>query len=260
MGAYLAAVWRCRYFWLALVKMDLVARYRRSVLGVGWSLLHPLATTLVICVVFHQIFRVNVRDFVPFLLSGLAFWAYVVGVTVQGCQCFVQAESYIRQHPLPMAIYPLRTTLGALAHFLIALALVLALAWLLKGVGDPGALLSLVPALVLLLLFGWALAVLAGFVNVVFRDVQHIAEIAFQILFYLTPVIYPAEVLRGTRAAWIADLNPLTAFLDLVRRPLVHGEAASLASFGVAAAVTSVVLTGAVLSLGQIQRRVIFYL
>jgi lipopolysaccharide transport system permease protein len=260
MSAYLASVWNCRFFWLSLVKMDLLARYRRSVLGIGWSLLHPLATTLVICVVFHEIFKVNIREFVPFLLSGLAFWAYMVGVTVQGCQCFVQAESYIRQHSLPMAVYPLRTTLGALFHFATSLTMVLALTCILKGSASLSALLSLVPALFLLLVLGWALASLAGFVNVIFRDIQHIAEISFQILFYLTPIIYPAEVLRGTRAAWLLSFNPLAAFLELIRRPLVYGEVASMECFAVAASVTVLAAAAAIVSLGRIQRRVIFYL
>ena len=50
MGSYLAAVWRCRYFWLSLVKMDLRTRYRRSVLGMGWSLLQPIAIAVILSV------------------------------------------------------------------------------------------------------------------------------------------------------------------------------------------------------------------
>src|SRR5262245_49432075 len=112
MKEYLAGVWRSRYFWLALVKMDLALRYRRSMLGIGWSLLNPIASALVLCIAFYELFQTSVREYVPFLMTGLAWWSYTSGVTFQGCQCFVDAESYIRQHSIPMAVYPLRVALG----------------------------------------------------------------------------------------------------------------------------------------------------
>src|SRR2546427_6066829 len=121
---YLADIWRCRYFWLSLVKNDLQLRYRRSVLGIGWSLLQPLATAVVTCAVFHAIFHLEVQEHGLFILAGLACWSFVTSCTIQGCQSYVQAESYIRQHPMPLAIYPLRTTLGTMINFLISLSLV----------------------------------------------------------------------------------------------------------------------------------------
>ena len=74
---YLADIWHCRYFWLSLAKNDLQLRYRRSVLGIGWSLLQPLATTIVMCAVFHAIFHMNLQDHGLFILSGLACWSYI---------------------------------------------------------------------------------------------------------------------------------------------------------------------------------------
>ena len=113
MGKYLLAVWQCRYFWLSLVKMDLRTRYRRSVLGIGWSLLHPIAMTAIICIVFPRFLKdINIHTYAPFVLAGLACWNYILFVTLQGCQCFYQGEMYIRQFPAPMAIFPLRTALG----------------------------------------------------------------------------------------------------------------------------------------------------
>ncbi len=260
MGAYLADVWKCRHFWLSLVKMDLQLRYRRSVLGIGWSLLHPVATTLVLCAVFHEIFHVPIREFVPFLMAGLAWWAYVTGVTIRGCQCFVEAESYIRQHPVPMAIYPLRTALGAMFHFLVALAVVLILTWCFKGFDNLAGLPCLLFGIGVLLVLGWSVAVLAGYVNTVFRDIQHISEIGFQVLFYLTPVMYPAEVLARTKMAWLVEYNPLVPFLRLVREPLLEGRVPPAGAFLAAAEMTLALTAAAVLLLGRLQRRVILYL
>src|SRR5271167_3230067 len=101
MLAYLISIWRCRYFWMSLVKMDLRTRYRRSVLGLGWSLLHPIAMTIILCIVFQRVFTIPIRTYGPFLITGLAFWNYFQGVTLAGCGSFFQAESYIRQYPSP---------------------------------------------------------------------------------------------------------------------------------------------------------------
>ena len=131
---YLSAIWGCRYFWFSLVKMDLRTRYRRSVLGMGWSLLHPIAMTLIICMMFRHILgNNNVREYAPFLLAGLVCWQYILVSTLQGCQCLFQGESYIRQYPAPIAIYPLRTTLGGAIHFLLGLVVVIGLTWYLHG-------------------------------------------------------------------------------------------------------------------------------
>ena len=108
----------------------------------------------------------------------------------QGCQCFFQGESYIRQHPAPLAIYPLRTALGAGIHFLFGLCVLLAFVWLVNGFGNLPALLSLVPTLILMFIICWALAICMGVLNVLFQDCQHLIEVLLQILFYLTPIMY----------------------------------------------------------------------
>ena len=121
------------------------------------------------------------RTFAPFLLSGLTFWGFITAVVMQGCQCFFQGESYIRQHPAPLAIYPLRTTLGAGFHFLLGFGIALVFVWWVNGFGNLPALLSLVPTFVLLFVVGWSLAVCMGVANVMFQDSQHLIEIVMQI-------------------------------------------------------------------------------
>jgi ABC-type polysaccharide/polyol phosphate export permease len=260
MRKYLAGVWRSRFFWLSLVKMDLQLRYRRSVLGIGWSLVQPLASTLVLCIAFHEIFHTPVRQYVPFLMAGLSWWGYISGVTIRGCGCFVEAESYIRQHSLPMAVYPLRTALGAMIHFAIALSVVLIMVWYFRGFANLQALAILPFSLALLLLFGWSVALLAGYVNSLFRDIQHLSDIGFQVLFYLTPIIYPPESLAQTRLAQLVNYNPLVPFLAIIRDPLLEGRVPSLRTFAQAALATLIVMAAAILMLRRLQKRVILYL
>jgi ABC-type polysaccharide/polyol phosphate export permease len=260
MGSYLVAIWRCRFFWMSLVKMDLRTRYRRSILGMGWSLLHPIAMTTILCTVFHKIFHANVREYAPYLLSGLATWNYLTTVTIIGCQCLFQGESYIRQYPAPLAIYPLRTALGGIIHFLVALGVVLALAWYFLGFANPASLLCLVPTLVLLFILGWSLALLAGFANVYFQDTQHLCEVGFQILFYATPVMYKEDMLRQNGLGWLVDFNPLVPVLKLVREPILTGAVPTLETFAAAAVSVLGIATVAGFVLSRLQRRLIFQL
>ncbi|MGA2068200.1 MAG: ABC transporter permease [Thermoguttaceae bacterium] len=260
MLGYLRKVWKVRFFWITLVRNDLRNRYRRSIIGVGWSLLHPIAMTAVLCGVFARLLGSDLATYAPYLLAGLVTWNYIVAVMNQGCQCFFVAESYIRQHPAPLAIYPLRTALGAGIHFLIGLAVVLVFTWCLRGFGNLPALVGLLPAVLLLFVIGCSLAVCMGVVNVLFQDSQHLTEILLQILFYATPIIYPAEMLRERGLATLVAINPLAALLDLVREPVINGRLPSLQAVGVGTAAAALAAAAAVAILWRFERRLIFYL
>ena len=263
---YLKGIWRCRYFWLSLVKSDLKTRYRGSAFGIGWSLLNPIAMTIILGVVFSTIFHQNFMDFAPYLLSGLTFWQFITGAALQGCDCFFVGESYIRQYPAPMAIYPLRTVLGAAFHFSMGFLLVIVVSLLCHGPAYLGVLplLSLVPSLALMLLFGWSLAVIFALATVRFRDLKHLSEVGFQALFYLTPVMIPHAqyqlLLERRTVGWLFALNPLVPFLELLRGPVYLGAAPASGTFLAASLITLTTMTAAVLALKSQERQVIFHM
>jgi lipopolysaccharide transport system permease protein len=258
---YFSEIWRLRHFWMALVRIDLRKRYRRSAIGIGWSLLHPIAMTAVLCIVFSALFNMSVRSYAPYLLSGLTFWGFITAVVMQGCQCFLQGEPYIRQQPAPLAIYPLRTTLGAGFHFILGFGIALAFVWWVNGFGNLPALLSLVPTFALLFVVGWSLAVCMGVANVMFQDSQHLIEIVMQIAFYATPIMYRPEMLMGRRLVrWMVKLNPLAAFLELIRKPLLEGELPSTWAIGLSGLGALIVVATAALALKRFEKRMIFYL
>ena len=261
MASYVGAMWRCRYFWMSLVKIDLRTRYRRSVLGLGWSLVRPIAMTVILCLVFKGLWGRKIEEFAPMLLAGLVLWDYISTATKSGCHCFFQGEQYIRQHPAPIAIYPLRTALGETVHFLLALCVVFGLSWFLYGFSNLPALLSLVPTLVLLFLFAWSLALIAGFANVYFQDTQHLTDVGFQILFYATPIIYPLEQFsERPRLTALIRCNPLIPFFDLVREPIVHGAVPGPWTFMQATLTVLALGLFAVFVCHRAQRQLIFHL
>src|SRR5262245_41135271 len=232
MLSYFGAIWKCRHFWAALVRLDLRTRYRRSVLGIGWSLLNPICMTAILCVVFAKLLNQSIIDYAPHLLSGLAIWSYITTCTLQGCQSFFQGEAYIRQCPMPLAIFPLRTALGATFHLLIALGVVIAYVAILSALGYRQmhylSLINLLPSLLMLFVLGWSMATLAAITNVYFQDTQHLAEVAFQMFFYATPIMYKAKLLEDFGMGWMLDYNPVVVFLRLIREPILDGGAPAL--------------------------------
>ena len=262
MLGYLERVWTCRYFWMSLVKIDLRARYRRSLLGVGWSLLRPIALTVILCVVFQRLFhRTDVWSYAPNLLAGLACWDYITTATRQGCQCFFQGESYIRQHPAPVAIFPLRIALAETFHFLVGLVVIIGLAWYVHGFSNLPVLICLAPTLLLLFALVWSAALLAGFANVYFQDTQHLCDVGFQIAFYATPIIYDPRDLGNGRLHWlVTHCNPLVPFLRLLREPILAGQFPSLETYASAFGVVLVVGSVAALICARLQRQLIFHL
>jgi ABC-type polysaccharide/polyol phosphate export permease len=259
---YLYTLWEYRYFWLSLVKADIHRRYRRSALGVCWSLLNPILMTATLCVVYRHVFNVPATEFGPFLLTGLAFWGFFSSAVLQGCGCFYAAESYIRQAPAPLAIYPLRSVLSQGVHFTIALLTALLFSWGLHGPTRLAVAACLVPTLLLLFLLAWSVTTLMAFVNVYFPDVQHLSEAGLQVLFFLTPIVYPPRILAAKGWAILLQYSPLATLVQLLRLSLLPGADAGVSAGQLLILTGSVALAAvlAVYALARFERKVIFRL
>ncbi len=260
----LATIWKYRSFWMSLVKMDLRLRYRRSVLGIGWSLLNPIMMTVAFCLVFSSWFpNPDWRRAAPYFLAGLSVWDYIRSCVTSGCATFHRNEGYIRQCPLPLTIYSLRTVLGATIHFLIAMAVVVIAITCLAQTDSYRCfhvLWAVLPALVLLFLFCWAVSVLASFLTVFFHDTQQITEVFFQLFFFLTPIMYPKEMLEKRGLSLLADLNPAVTFFDLIRDPLVYGQLPEALMVWKAVGITLAFVLMAIALTAKLEKKLIFRL
>lgn len=261
MFQHLKAIWTYRYFWLSLVKMDLVTRYRRSVLGIAWSLLTPLAMTAVYCIVFSQLNGADWKIYAQRTLAGIAVWELLRNTLVQGCKSFLQNEAYIRLSPLPYGIYPLRTVMGNSIHFFITMSvLIAAVAVLNPSIYIQPTIWAAVPGILLAMLFGWGIATIAAFGTTYFHDISHLIEVSTLAIFFLTPIIYGRELLDSKGLSWLVDVNPIYVFIEIIRDPIVEGTLPGLERYGFAGGLT---LASFVLAMGVIswlQKRVVFQL
>ena len=218
----LAAVWKARHFWWHLTKSELRARYRRSYLGILWSLLNPLLMMLICTLVFGTLWREDPLRFAPFVFSGLVTWEYIGQNTTGATGALLYAEPYIRQAPLPVVIYPLRTTLVAFIHFVITVSLLTAFSVATRG--PSHSLLSLSVSLPILLALGWCASTVNSILAVFFRDWMYLSTVCLQFLFYASPVIWPPELLESRGMGWVYVWNPIHHLMQLLRRPLLGSE------------------------------------
>ena len=205
---------------LALARNDLRNRYRGSVLGPIWLTLSTAVMLIALGVLYSILFRMEIREYLPWLAVSLIVWNMIAGIVADSCLCLIQAESVIRQLPLPHTTHALRCVLRnsvTAAHNLPLIAIVFVIFGVMPG---PEAVLIL-PGLALLAANALAGALLLGIVCARFRDVVQIVASLMQIGFFVTPVIWKPELL-GDGAAFLL-LNPFYALMETVRAPLLEG-------------------------------------
>jgi lipopolysaccharide transport system permease protein len=184
-----------------------------------------------------------------------------VGATKQGCACFFAGETFLRQHSTPLAVFPLRVALTETFQFFMSLVVLLGLVWLAQGFQNLPVLVSLVPTVVLLFVLAWSLSLLAGFANVYVTDTQHVCDLAFQTLFYLTPIVYHTSDLGGGRLSWVvAHCNPIVPLLRLFREPILEGRVPALETYASGLAIVVAVAALASFAGLRAQRKLIFHL
>jgi ABC-type polysaccharide/polyol phosphate export permease len=260
---HFSAMWKFRHFLMALVRLDLRQRYRKSVLGVGWSLLNPIAMTIVFTVVFSKVLGAGADpiSYAASVLTGMAIWSFLRDSALTGCRCFAMNEAYIRQSPIPYTVYTLRTVLGQAIHSLIALSVVVVMIALYHG--DPVVILRagmMIPGLILVFFAAWAVATIGAFTTVFFHDTQHLLEVAAQIVFFLTPIMYSRQLLDDKQLGWIMDMNPVYWLLELTRSPLLTGELPTTQMYLAGLGLTTALVGLAAGTVAWLQKRVIFVL
>lgn len=204
-----------------LVGRELKLRYKRSVLGIAWSLLVPLAQLLVFVFLSRAVLRLDIPHYPLFVFSGLLAWNWFQSSLLLATSSVTDNRTLIRRPGFPAAILPAVTVMTGLIHYLLALPVLLVFA-LITGVAFTPALLAL-PGLIALQ-FGLILALsyLLASLHVTFRDLQHLLGISLTLLFYLTPVFYSPDNIPAQYRA-VLQANPLATLLGAQRRVLIDG-------------------------------------
>lgn len=228
--------WRHRSLWMTIGLQAIRRNYRRSFIGPFWITISTGVLVTAIGVLYGQIFKIESREYLPYLAAGFFSWGLISSLVNEGCQTFIGAENLIKQLNAPLSTHAYRVVWSNLLTAMhtvwvfVAVALVFSVevgwSWLLA-----------VPTIALILLNGLWVALLLGLLSARFRDIPMIVGSIVQVLFFMTPIFWQVDMLPGR--TMFLDGNPFYHFVTIVRSPLL-GQVPAFEHWIVILAVTSV--------------------
>ena len=225
MGSHLARLVQFRDLLRAMTMLRLSVRYKQSLLGYFWAILHPLLLMLIYTIIFSHFVKVRTdgTPYAVFAYSALLPWT-LFSNGLSGATMGLPAHSNLLSKVyFPREIVPLSYVLAAFADFLMAF-LVLILLMFHYGISLSAGALWAVPAILTLTVFLTGTALIASAVQVRFRDMGMALPLLLQLWMFATPVVYSlSSVPKSLR--FLYDLNPLVGIMETFRGALLHGEA-----------------------------------
>jgi lipopolysaccharide transport system permease protein len=202
-----------------LVARDIKIRYRRSVLGVAWSQLSPLALMGVMFFVFTHVIVLRIPHYAVFVLVGLTAWTWLASAVVGSTESVVASADLIRQPGFPRLLVPVVPVITHLAQFVLGLPVVLVASFAVAGLHPTVLALPVVVALQALVLLGPAYLLAAAHVR--FHDTAHLVGVVLLPVFYATPVFYDVTMVPA-RFHFVYALNPMARLVEAYRDVLLH--------------------------------------
>lgn len=228
--------------WSHLAWTDTRQRYERSIIGPLWMTLNMGIMVIALGFLYSSIFRQDASRYLPFLAIGILLWNLISSLIVEGCQTFIASGMIIRNVRAPLSVFAYYMVWRNLIVFLHNL-LIYVLVVLFFQLWPTLETLYFLPAIGLYAVNGLWASLLLGLLCARFRDIPLLVASLVQILFFFTPVIWPAEIVPDR--AYLVHFNPFYHFVEIGRLPLL-GQAPSLENWLVVLACT---LAGSALTL-----------
>lgn len=198
-----------------LVARDVKIKYRRSVLGVLWTLLNPLCMMVILSVVFSNIFKFDIENFPLYVLSGQVVFNFFNDATTSSMTSIINNAALLKKIYVPKYLFVLARVFSSFINLMASYTALLLVMVALRVELYWTVFLSFIP-LMLVVVFSLGVGMLLAALTVRFRDIMHLYSVFTTGLLYLTPVIYPMSMLPG-RIKIIVLLNPLTNYLEMFR-------------------------------------------
>ena len=219
-------LWRYRAIVQILIARELKVRYRGTVLGFLWSLLTPLVFMSVYVLVFSLFLRIEMEHYPAFLLCGLLPWMLFTTSVTEASRAIIDNGTLAKKGGFPVEILPLVVIGSNLIHFLLTVPL-LVIVFMVLGVKLSWTALLLPGVLLIQLIFTFGIALLCSSLAVLFRDLLHIVPNALLIWFFLTPVLYPANMVPQNYRGFLL-FNPMAHLIQAYHQVFFYHEVPSL--------------------------------
>jgi len=224
----LREIFNYRNLILQLTRRDITARYKRSVLGIAWTMLNPLGMMIVLSIAFSHIFKFETEFGYPaFVLSGILSWNFFSQTTTAAMVNLVWGGGILHRIYIPRTSFAIAAIATGLVNFLLA-TVPLFLIMMITGVPLRPTILFLPVSMILLASFALGVGLLISTFAVYYPDVSEMYSIAMYGWMYLSPVIYPIDILPENFRFWITHLNPMYFFIELYRLPIYYGRMPTL--------------------------------
>ena len=230
-----------REYFIQSVMRDLRKRYKRSVLGYLWAMLHPLGMMLILALVFSNIMKVSIDDYAIFLFAGLLPWNFLQSTALMSLGSIKANAALFGHIPVPKYLFIVSTAITNFVNYLLALIPLLLLMFLF---GRPFHLAVLAFPIVALpfVMVVMALALVLAASNVFFDDTSHLAEVFLQALYFLCPVLYHRSLLPNHVLKYL-KLNPLFIQIENIRDLFYVGSVPGLEIFALSLLVSLIILS-----------------
>ncbi|MBN1148832.1 MAG: ABC transporter permease [Anaerolineales bacterium] len=217
-----------------LVRRDLVTRYKRSVLGVAWTMLNPLGTTLIMAIVFSQVFGRG-PQYATYILSGLIAWSFFSQSSVGAMRGIVWGSSLLKRIYLPRTVFAISSIGTGLVN--IALAIVPLLVVMLISHVTPTLYMLLLPIPVLILaMFALGIGLLLSTLATHFPDVAEMYGIVLTAWMYFSPIIWKPQMIPE-RFLGLIHLNPMFHIMTLFRALIYEGRIPTMTEIAIPGAI-----------------------
>jgi lipopolysaccharide transport system permease protein len=226
--AMLKALWAYRGFILGNVKREFQLKYRNSLLGAAWTVINPLAMILIYTVIFAQVMRAKLPGvdstfaYSIYLCAGVLTWGLFAEITGRSLNMFLDNANLLKKLNFPRLCLPVTVVANASVNFTIVFGL-FTIFLILSGNFPGWTMLAMLPVLVIQIGLAVGVGISLGVLNVYFRDVGQFFGIFLQFWFWLTPIVYPANILPE-RIKPLMSLNPMAQLIGAYQTILVHAQ------------------------------------
>ncbi len=213
-------IWRYRDLLFLLVKRDLVAVYKQTILGPLWFFIQPLLTTITFTIIFGNIAKIS-TDGVPqmvFYMSGLLLWTYFADVVLKTSEAFITNQSLFSKVYFPRIIVPMSMALSSLIKLGIQIVMFIAfyLYFFFTGEIKPNASLLLFPFYIAMTaLLALSFGMIISSLTVKYRDLRFLIQFGIELMKYASPIIFPLSMTEpGTIQRWALLANPMSSIIE----------------------------------------------
>jgi len=223
-------MWERRELQGILVRREMKNRYKDSTLGFLWTLIKPVAMLLIYVFVIGELLSASraVPSFPIFVFAGLTLWGLYSDMLTSSTMSILQNAALIKKVYLPRQVFPFASVGSAVLNFLVQFCVLIVAILLLQQVPITWDLLYIFPAVLVVVIFGAGLALMLSSLNVFFRDVQYLVDVAVVMLFWASPIVYSFRALSESQygGTWVEQLyllNPITVAIIAFQRALWLG-------------------------------------